>query len=102
MSKYTYYGAYKRRSERLLRKTSVARSAKAAKREALGAVATVTAGWVVFGGLLFGRHKVRIKCREDAPHRLYLEVDGTMTCIKSQRGTRALLMRRIARELKTT
>ena len=73
------------------------RAAKANKREALGAVLTVERGQVVFSGDVFGgEHSVRLTSREDAPQRIFLEVDEKLTCVKTARGARALLMRRIA------
>lgn len=72
------------------------RAGKARNREALGAVATVCAGWAVFGGPLFGRHRVELRCREDAPHALALFVDKKLTCSKTPRGVRSLIARRIS------
>ena len=75
------------------------REAKARKREALGAVLTVERGRAVFSGDVFGgEHTVRLTSREDAPHLLYIKVDEKLTCVKTERGARALLMRRISRE----
>jgi hypothetical protein len=53
-------------------------------------------GRAVFSGPLFGEHTVRIMSRSDAPFVCEIEVDGRVTCAKTQRGARALLMRRIA------
>ena len=55
-------------------------------------------GKVVFSGPLFGSHVVRLMARSDVDA-VYLEVDGRVTCAKTQRGVRAVLMRRVARGL---
>ena len=74
------------------------REAKNRKREALGAVATIECGRVEFSGALFrGRHVARLTCREDNGDLVFMEVDGKMTCAKTLRGVKALLMRRVAK-----
>jgi hypothetical protein len=74
------------------------REAKNRKREALGAVATIECGRVEFSGALFhGEHHVRLTCRDDNIDLIFMEVDGKMACAKTQRGVKALLMRRVAK-----
>jgi hypothetical protein len=74
------------------------REAKNRKREALGGIATIECGRVVFSGALFhGTHVVRLTCREDNINLIFLEVDGEITCAKTQRGIKAVLMRRVSK-----
>jgi hypothetical protein len=74
------------------------RRAKAARREALGSVGCVEIGTAVFEGPTFGgRHVVRLLCREDEAREVAVEVDGSVTCVRTRRGALALLMRRIGK-----
>lgn len=76
------------------------RQAKAARRLASVSTPEVSeAGRAVFSGILFGYHTVRILARSDTPHAVYVEVDGRVTCSKTPRGARALLMRRLSKPL---
>ena len=74
------------------------REAKARKRLQYGcAPGMVEVGRVEFDGPLFGgKHSVVLMARTDADA-VDLMVDGTLTCTRTARGVRALLMRRIAR-----
>jgi hypothetical protein len=77
------------------------REAKDRKREALGSITTIECGRVEFYGALFrGPHVVRLTCREDNPSIVFVEVDGKMTCAKTQRGVRSLIARKIAARMR--
>jgi ribosomal protein S8E len=73
------------------------REAKARRRMALGSAPDVRElGRAVFSGVLFGgEHTVRLLGIAGRTA-LDVEVDGRVTCCKTQRGARALLMRRLA------
>lgn len=73
------------------------RAAKEAKRMAAGSAPEVKElGRVDFDGVIFGgKHVVRLLALSDRPL-IDVEVDGRVTCCKTPRGARALLMRRIA------
>lgn len=77
------------------------REAKAAKRMASATDTEIReCGRALFDGPLFGGpHTVRILSRADTPRAVYVEVDGRLTCSKTPRGARALLMRRVSAPL---
>lgn len=72
------------------------RDAKERKRMELAVSAyECVIGVVTFeGGAFGGTHVVRLIGRSDSPV-VDVEVDGRVTCAKTPRGARALLMRRI-------
>jgi len=80
-----------------LEKCARMRAAKEAKRMAAGSAPDVRElGRVEFDGVLFGgKHTVRLLALSDRPT-VDIEVDGRVTCCKTPRGARALLMRRLA------
>jgi len=95
-----FYNNRKSRRQKTLEKCRKMREAKEQKRLAHSASAVFAEiGRVVFSGPAFGNHTVRIVSRTDAPFACEIEVDGKTTCVKTQRGAKALLMRRIAKEL---
>lgn len=94
------YSARKSRRDKTLEKCRKMREAKERKRLAHSECAVFAEiGRAVFSGPAFGDHTVRIISRTDAPFVCEFEVDGKATCVKTQRGARALLMRRIAGEV---
>ena len=79
------------------------RRAKERKRVELGPVGCFEIGLAVFDGPAFnGRHVVRLLCREDAPRHVAMEVDGVFHRFATQRGARAVLMRRTARAVSSS
>jgi len=77
------------------------RAAKERRRMEIGHSVDITeVGRVEFSGMVFGSHVVRVLARSDVKI-VYLEVDARITCAKTGRGARAVLMRRIARELES-
>ena len=74
------------------------REAKEKRRLALAvSAAACVIGVVTFEGAAFGgTHTVRFLGRGDRPV-VDVEVDGRVTCVKTVRGAKALLMRRICR-----
>ena len=98
MKQHNLYSARKARREKMLARCRSMRDAKERKRMARSkAPVFAEIGRAVFSGPLFGAHTVRIVSRSDAPFACEIEVDGRVTAVKTQRGARALLMRRIAR-----
>lgn len=92
------YNARKMRRQRTLERCAKMRAAKERKRLAHAEVAVFSEiGRAVFSGPLFGDHEVVIVGRSDAENMAEIMVDGRITCVKTQRGARALLMRRTAR-----
>ena len=77
------------------------REAKDRKRLALAvSVNSCVVGVVTFNGPIFGgTHAVRFIARSDRPV-VDVEVDGRLTCVKTPRGARALVLRRIGRQIK--
>jgi hypothetical protein len=91
----------KSRREKTLEKCRKMREAKERKRLAMAvAVERNVIAAVTFEGPMFGgTHVVRFVGHEDRPV-VDVEVDGRVTCVKTPRGARALVMRRIAREVR--
>lgn len=87
----------KTRREKMLVKCAHMRAAKERLRLALAVAAQETVvGVVTFEGAAFGgTHVVRFVSRSDRPT-VDVEVDGRVTCVKTPRGARALVLRRIA------
>jgi hypothetical protein len=81
---------------KVLEKCMKMRAAKERRRQARAETPDFAEiGRAVFDGPLFGGlHTVRVIGRSDATV-CDIEVDGRVTCCKTQRGARALLMRRI-------
>lgn len=96
MSKF--FTKRKSRRQKVLEKCAKMRDAKERKRMELADDVTVNViGVVTFeGGMFGGTHRVRFIGRNDRPV-VDVEVDGRVTCAKTPRGARALLMRRIGR-----
>lgn len=93
-----FFTKRKSRREKTLEKCRKMREAKERKRLAL-AVASVPCviGVVTFDGAAFGgTHVVRFVGRSDRPA-VDVEVDGRVTCVKTWRGARALVLRRLSR-----
>ena len=91
-----FFANRKSRREKMLDKCRKMREAKERKRLALAVSAVpCVVGAVTFEGPAFGgTHVVRFVGRSDRPV-VDVEVDGRVTCVKTPRGARALLMRRI-------
>jgi len=93
-----FFAKRKSRRVKVLEKCRKMREAKERKRLAL-AVAAVpcVVGVVTFAGPAFGgTHVVRFVGRSDRPV-VDVEVDGRVTCVKTPRGARALVLRRLSR-----
>lgn len=95
-----FFANRKSRREKMLDKCRKMREAKERTRLALAvSVNACVIGVVTFEGAAFGgTHVVRFVGRSDRPV-VDVEVDGRVTCVKTPRGARALLMRRIGLEL---
>lgn len=94
-----FFKKRKTRREKVLEKCRKMREAKERNRLAMAVDANPRViGTVTFEGQMFGgTHTVRFVGRADRPV-VDVEVDGRLTCVKTPRGARALVMRRIARE----
>lgn len=98
------YSRHKTRRQNTLDRCARMREAKERLRQKLyGPDATPNVcGTVTFEGPAFGgRHAVRLLAAGDATHVL-LEVDGRLTCSKTVRGARSLILRRISRLITPT
>lgn len=91
------FTAHKSRRQKTLEKCRKMREAKERIRLARAVQAEpCVIGIVTFAGAAFGgTHVVRFVGRSDRPT-VAVEVDGRVTCVKTPRGARALLMRRIS------
>lgn len=95
-----FFTKRKSRREKVLEKCRKMREAKELKRLAL-AVAAVpcVVGVVTFAGPAFGgTHVVRFVGRSDRPV-VDVEVDGRVTYVKTSRGARALVVKRMLRAM---
>lgn len=93
-----FFTKHKSRRQKVLEKCAKMRAAKERKRMAGATEAEERViGVVTFEGPAFGgKHTVRLVGRSDRPV-VDVEVDGRVTCARTPRGARALLLRRMAR-----
>jgi hypothetical protein len=92
-----FFEKRKTRRENVLEKCRKMREAKERKRLALAvSVNACVIGVVTFEGAAFGgTHVVRFVGRGDRPV-VDVEVDGIVTCAKTPRGARSLVLRRMS------
>lgn len=98
------YSRHKTRRQNTLDRCARMREAKERRRQELCATTASpnVCGTVTFEGPAFGgHHTVRLIAAGDATHVL-LEVDGRLTCSKTIRGARSLILRRISRLITPT
>lgn len=95
MTPYPNLRKARRRNDAQRERSRAGVAARAAKRLALGQVATIELGRVEFFGRIYGRHTVVLTCREDHPDAVDITVDGQPRWTKTQRGTRAMLINKL-------